>query len=173
VHVSAKDKATGKEQSIRIQASGGLSEADIKKMMRDAEEHAADDKLKRETVDSRNSAEGLINSTEKAMRDLGAKASQSDRVAVERAITDLREALKGTDTADIKTKTNALAQASMKIGEAMYRGAGAGGDASGGGAAGAGGGFGARAEAPEGRKGADGVVDADFEEVDDDKKKRA
>ena len=108
------------------------------------------------------------------MRDLGAKASQSDRVAVERAITELREALKGTDTADIKAKTNALAQASMKIGEAMYRGAGGGGDASSGGAgAGAGGGFGARAEAPEGRKGADGVVDADFEEVKDDKKKRA
>jgi molecular chaperone DnaK len=172
VHVSAKDKATGKEQSIRIQASGGLSEADIQNMMKDAEEHAADDKLKREAVDSRNSAEALINSTEKAMRDLGAKASQSDRVAVERAITELRESLKGTDSADIKAKTNALAQASMKIGEAMYRGSG-GGDAAGGGSAGSGGGFGARTEAPEGRKGADGVVDADFEEVKDDKKKRA
>ena len=173
VNVSAKDKATAKEQSIRIQASGGLSEADIQTMMRDAEEHATEDKAKREAVDSRNSAEGLINATEKSMRDIGAKAAHGDRVAVEKAITDLREALQGTDAADIKAKTNALAQASMKIGEAMYRGAG-GGDAPGPGAGGTpGGGFGSRADAPEGRKADDGVVDADFEEVKDDKKKRA
>ena len=171
VHVSAKDKATGKEQSIRIQASGGLSEADIHKMMKDAEEHAAEDKVKREAVDTRNSAEALINSTEKALRDVGAKAAHGDRVAVERAVTELREALKGTDNADIKAKTNALAQASMKIGESMYRDAG--GDGSGGAGGGSGGGFSSRTEAPEGSKNADGVVDADFEEVKDDKKKRA
>jgi molecular chaperone DnaK len=174
VNVSAKDKATAKEQSIRIQASGGLSEADIHKMMKDAEVHAADDKLKREAVDSRNSAEGLINATEKSMRDIGAKAAHGDRVAVEKAITELREALNGTDSAEIKARTNALAQASMKIGEAMYRGGGGGGDAPGpGGGGNPGGGFGSRAEAPEGRKADDGVVDADFEEVKDDKKKRA
>jgi molecular chaperone DnaK len=168
VNVSAKDKATAKEQSIRIQASGGLSEADIQKMMKDAEAHASEDKIKREAVDSRNNAEGLINATEKSMRDIGAKAAHADRIAVEKAITDLREALQGSDAADIKAKTNDLAQASMKIGEAMYRGA-AGGDGGGN----PGGGFGARTEAPEGKGNQDGVVDADFEEVKDDKKKRA
>jgi molecular chaperone DnaK len=170
--VSAKDKATNKEQSIRIQASGGLSEADIQKMMKDAEEHAAEDKKRRETVDARNEAEHVVNWAEKSLREYGDKASDEEKAAVTQGIAELKEALASDDGEAIKAKVSTLQQAAMKIGEAMYRGAGGG---SGGAGSGPGGGFGSRSEAPEGKgPSGDGVVDADFEEVkDDDKKKRA
>ena len=165
VHVSAKDKATAKEQSIRIQASGGLSDADIKRMMEEADRFKDEDKKKREVVESRNVADAMIHSTEKSMKDLGDKVSAGDKGRVEAAISELREALKSEDVETIKAKTNALTQASMKLGEALYGAQQPGG--AGGPDAGAGGG--------EQKKsgGGENVVDADFEEVKDDKKKSA
>jgi|RhiMethySRZTD1v2_1073278.scaffolds.fasta_scaffold18904_2 molecular chaperone DnaK len=167
VHVSAKDKATSKEQSIRIQASGGLSDADIKRMMDEAERFKDEDKKKREVVEARNSGEALVHSTEKTIKDLGDKISAGDKATVEAAISELKESLKSDDVETIKAKTQALMQASMKLGEALYgaqqAGGGPGGDA-GGGAAG---------EEPKKSGGGDNVVDADFEEVKDDKKKSA
>jgi len=163
VNVSAKDKATNKEQSIRIQASGGLSEDEIEKMVKEAESHAADDKKRRELVDAKNQAEALIHSTEKSIADIGDKVSAEDKTAVESAITELRTALEGEDKDAITAKTEALAQASMKVGEAMYQQSAEqqGGEAPSG-----------ESEAASGES--EGVVDADFEEVDDDdKKKRA
>jgi len=157
VNVSAKDKATGKEQAIRIQASGGLSDADIEKMVKDAEAHAADDKKRRELVEARNQGESLIHSTEKSLSDLGDKANAGDRASVEQAITDLRAALETEDVADIQAKSTVLAQAAMKIGEALYQ-------------AQQGGGEGAEAGAEGEASSNEDVVDADFEEVDDDKK---
>ncbi|HET7084018.1 MAG TPA: molecular chaperone DnaK [Rhizomicrobium sp.] len=157
VSVTAKDKATSKEQQIRIQASGGLSEADIQKMVKDAESHAAEDKKRRELVEARNQADALIHSTEKAMSEHGDKVSAEEKTAIEAAAASLREAVKEDDVDAIKEKTNALAQASMKLGEAMYKAQ----QAEGGGAAQGNG------EAP---KPEDNVVDADFEEVDDNKK---
>ncbi|WP_026789920.1 molecular chaperone DnaK [Pleomorphomonas oryzae] len=151
VNVSAKDKGTGKEQQIRIQASGGLSDADIDKMVRDAEANAAADKERREAVEARNHAEALIHSTEKSLADYGDKVSSSDKSIIENAITDLKAVVDSNDAEDIKAKTNALAQAAMKLGEAMY-------------AAQQGG-----AEEKPGTEG-DDVLDADFEEVKDDKK---
>ena len=121
VNVSAKDKATGKEQQIRIQASGGLSEADIQKMVKDAEANAAEDKKRREAVDAKNHADALVHSTEKALAEHGSKVEESERRAIEDAVSDLKEALKGEDAEAIKAKTNTLAQASMKLGEAMYK----------------------------------------------------
>src|SRR6187397_2869010 len=121
VNVSAKDKGTGKEQQIRIQASGGLSEADIEKMVKDAESHAEDDKKRKAEVEAKNHAEALLHSTEKALAEHGSKVGEADRKAIENAMADLKEALKGADAEAIKTKTNALAQASMKLGEAMYK----------------------------------------------------
>src|SRR5690349_4322876 len=121
VNVSAKDKATGKEQQIRIQASGGLSEADIEKMVKDAEANAAEDKKKRELVEARNHAEALIHTTERTLKDEAAKVPAGEKEAVERAIAELRTAMAGEDAAAIKAKTDALAQAAMKIGEAMYK----------------------------------------------------
>src|ERR671926_325771 len=121
VNVSAKDKATGKEQQIRIQASGGLSEADIDKMVKDAEANAAADKKRREAVDAKNHADALVHSTEKALAEHGSKVADNERRAIEDAVSDLKEALKGSDAEAIKAKTNALAQASMKLGEAMYK----------------------------------------------------
>ena len=121
VNVSAKDKATGKEQQIRIQASGGLSEADIQKMVKDAEANAAEDKKRREAVDAKNHADALVHSTEKALAEHGSKIADTERRAIEDAVSDLKEALKGDDAEAIKAKTNALAQASMKLGEAMYK----------------------------------------------------
>ena len=121
VNVSAKDKATGKEQQIRIQASGGLSEADIQKMVKDAEANAAEDKKRREAVDAKNHADALVHSTEKALAEHGSKVEESERRAIEDAVSDLKEALKGDDAEAIKAKTNTLAQASMKLGEAMYK----------------------------------------------------
>jgi molecular chaperone DnaK len=149
VNVSAKDKATGKEQQIRIQASGGLSEADIQKMVKDAEANAAEDKKRREAVDAKNHADALVHSTEKALAEHGSKVEESERRAIEDAVSDLKEALKGEDAEAIKAKTNTVAQASMKLGEAMYK---------------------QQAEADAKRDAAqDDVVDAEFTEVDDDK----
>jgi molecular chaperone DnaK len=153
VNVSAKDKATGKEQQIRIQASGGLSESDIEKMVKDAEANAAEDKRRREAVDAKNHADALVHSTEKALAEHGSKIEDGDRRAIEDALSDLREALKGDDAESIKAKTNTLAQASMKLGEAMYKQAEAGGAAQ--------------------QAGKDDVVDAEFTEVDDDKNKKS
>src|SRR5246500_498669 len=153
VNVSAKDKGTGKEQQIRIQASGGLSEADIEKMVKDAEANAAEDKKRREAVDAKNHADALVHSTEKALAEHGSKIADTERRAIEDAVSDLKEALKGDDAEAIKAKTNTLAQASMKLGEAMYK---------------------QQAEG-EAAKGAakDDVVDAEFTEVDDDKNKKS
>ena len=149
VNVSAKDKATGKEQQIRIQASGGLSEADIQKMVKDAEANAAEDKKRREAVDAKNHADLLVHSTEKALAEHGSKVEESERRAIEDAVSDLKEALKGDDAEAIKAKTNTLAQASMKLGEAMYK---------------------QQAESDAAKDAAkDDVVDAEFTEVDDDK----
>ena len=149
VNVSAKDKATGKEQQIRIQASGGLSDADIQKMVKDAEANAAEDKKRREAVDAKNHADALVHSTEKALAEHGSKVEESERRAIEDAVSDLKEALKGDDAEAIKAKTNTLAQASMKLGEAMYK---------------------QQAEADAAKDAAkDDVVDAEFTEVDDDK----
>ncbi|AWL92676.1 MULTISPECIES: molecular chaperone DnaK [Bradyrhizobium] len=149
VNVSAKDKATGKEQQIRIQASGGLSEADIEKMVKDAEANAEADKKRREAVTAKNEADGLVHSTEKALAEHGSKVGETERRAIEDAVGDLKEALKGDDAEAIKAKTQTLAQASMKLGEAMYK---------------------QQAEADAKKDAAkDDVVDAEFTEVDDDK----
>ena len=163
VNVSAKDKATGKEQVIRIQASGGLSDADIDKMVKEAEAHAADDKKRKELVEARNHADSLIHTTERTLKENEAKIGAAEKTAAETAIAELKTAMNGDDTAAIKAKTEALAQASMKIGEALYK---SGQDAGGGDAGPTGG-------AEEGQPAGDKVVDADFEEVDDDRKKSA
>ena len=122
VNVSAKDKGTGKEQKIQIQASGGLSEEEIQKMVKDAEANKESDKKKRESVDSRNQADTIIHATEKNLKEHGSKISEAEKKAIETAISDLRNALKGTDTEEVKKKTQALIQASMKLGEAVYKG---------------------------------------------------
>jgi molecular chaperone DnaK len=152
VNVNAKDKATNKEQQIRIQASGGLSEADIEKMVKDAEAHADEDKKRKAQVEAKNHGESLVHSTEKALAEHGSKVSDGDRTAIEDAIADLKEALKGDDSEVIQAKTNALATASMKLGEAIYNQQ----------QAGAAGGEGSAEKK-------DDVVDAEFTEVDDDK----
>jgi molecular chaperone DnaK len=156
VSVTAKDKATSKEQQIRIQASGGLSDADIDKMVKDAEAHAADDKKRREVVEAKNAGESLVHQTEKSLADYGDKVSAADKSAVEAAIASLKTSLEGEDAEAIQAATNALMQASMKLGEAMYKAQQGG-------------------EQAEGeQKPQDDVIDADFREVgDDDKKKRA
>jgi molecular chaperone DnaK len=164
VNVSAKDKGTGKEQQIRIQASGGLSDADIEKMVKDAEAHAAEDKEKRGLVEAKNQGEALVHSTEKSLKDYGDKVAAADKSAIETALADLKSALEGDSADAVKEKTNALAQASMKLGEAMYAASQAG--ATAGDGAGEGGEEAAQAKNED-------VVDADFEEVDDDKKKSA
>jgi molecular chaperone DnaK len=161
VNVQAKDKGTGKEQQIRIQASGGLSEADIQRMVKEAEAHATDDKKRRAFVEAKNQAEALAHSTEKSLKEFGDKVSAEDRTAIENGLSDLKEALKGEDADAIQQKAQTLAQASMKLGEAMYAAQKPGEQP--GGEAGA---------APEGEKKED-VVDAEFTEVDDDKKKSA
>src|ERR1700720_1093157 len=121
VQVSAKDKATGKEQQIRIQASGGLSETDIDRMVREAEQHAAEDKKRREVVEAKNNAAALIHTTERTLTESGDKVPPADREAVQQAIQALKDTLGSDDTAQIKAKTEALAQASMKVGEALYK----------------------------------------------------
>ncbi len=155
VSVTAKDKATNKEQQIRIQASGGLSEADIKKMVQEAEAHAGEDKKRREAVEAKNQADALVHSTEKALGEHGDKVGPEERTAIENAIASLKEAIKGDDAEDIKAKTQALATASMKLGEAMYKAQQAGAAAADAAADGA------------GNKPDDNVVDAEFSEVDD------
>src|SRR5690606_28213798 len=120
VNVSARDKGTGKEQQIRIQASGGLSDADIERMVKDAEAHAAEDKKRKEMAEAKNHADSMIHATEKALSEHGSKIGDNERRAIEDAIASLKEAVKGDDVEDIKAKTNTLAQASMKLGEAMY-----------------------------------------------------
>ncbi len=121
VNVSAKDKGTGKEQKIQIQASGGLSDEEIKNMVKEAEANKETDKKKRESVDSRNQADTIIHSTEKNLKEHGSKISETEKKAIETAISDLRNALKGTDTEEVKKKTQSLIQASMKLGEAVYK----------------------------------------------------
>lgn len=158
VQVSAKDKGTGKEQQIRIQASGGLSDADIEKMVKDAESHAAEDKKRREGVEAKNQAESLIHSTEKSLKDYGDKVSEADRTAISDAIAALKSATEATeaDAEDIKAKTQTLMEVSMKLGQAIYEAQQAEGGAT-------------DASAED-----DNVVDADYEEVkDDDRKKSA
>jgi molecular chaperone DnaK len=162
VSVGAKDKATGKEQNIRIQASGGLSEADIEKMVKEAEAHAADDKRARELAEAKNHGDALIHTTEKAVSEHGSKIGDADRTAIENAIASLKGAIKTDDVEDIKAKTNALGQVSMKLGEAMYKATQGGGDQGGPGAGAAGG---------EPKKD-ENVVDAEFSEVDDNNKKQ-
>ncbi len=119
--MSAKDKATNKEQQIRIQASGGLSESDIEKMVKDAEANAAEDKKRREAVDAKNHADALVHSTEKALAEHGAKVGEPERKAIEDALADLKEALKSDDSEAIKAKSNTLAQASMKLARQCIR----------------------------------------------------
>ena len=121
VNVSAKDKGTGKEQKIQIQASGGLSDEEIKNMVKDAEANKASDKKKRESVDARNQADTMIHSTEKNLKDHGSKISEAEKKAIETAVSDLKNSLKGTDTEEVKKKTQSLIQASMKLGEAVYK----------------------------------------------------
>ncbi len=165
VNVSAKDKATNKEQQIRIQASGGLSDAEIEKMVKDAEANAAEDKKRVGLVEAKNQAEGLIHSTQRTLKDAGDKVPESDKTAIEAAITDLKASIEAGDLEDMQAKTTALMQLSMKMGEAMYKGGGMG-------------------DAPTGeadndhdagddkveRDELDDIMDAEFEEVDDKKK---
>jgi len=158
VNVQARDKATGKEQQIRIQASGGLSESEIQKMVKDAEAHAEEDKKRKAAVEAKNHADALVHSTEKALSEHGAKVGENERRAIETALADLKEALKGDDADAITARMNTLAQVSMKLGEAMYKQADA---------PGAGG-----AEGGPGASKKDDVVDAEFTEVDDDKKNK-
>jgi molecular chaperone DnaK len=158
VNVTAKDKATNKEQQIRIQASGGLSESDIDKMVKDAELHAAEDKSRRELVDAKNHGEAMIHTAEKSLAEYGSKVAESDKSAVESAVAGLRTALEGDDLDAIKARTEDLVQASMKLGEALYKAQGEPGAAPG--------------AAQEGQQ--DDVIDAEFKEVGpDDKKKSA
>ena len=168
VNVGAKDKATGKEQAIRIQASGGLSDADIEQMVKDAEMHAADDKARKEAVETRNQADSLIYTTEKNLAEYGDKVSEEDRAGIEEAIAALRTAMEGEDVEDIGAKSETLAQAAMKLGEAMYKAqqeeeaagqaetAGPGAD-------------------PAAQPGEDDatIVDADFEEVDEERRDKS
>jgi molecular chaperone DnaK len=170
VSVSAKDKATGKEQQIRIQASGGLSDTDIDKMVKDAEAHAEEDKKRRELVEARNQAEALVHTTERTLKESGDKIAAADREAVEAAIREVKTATAGEDVAQIQARTEALAQASMKIGEAMYK-AQQGGSSDAGGGGPADGGAAGGGAAGSGAAGNDKVVDADFEEVDERKKR--
>lgn len=158
MNVSAKDKATGKAQSIVIKASSGLSDDEVDAMVKDAEAHAEDDKKFKELVEIRNKADGLLHATEKSLKDLEGKVQDEEKSAIETAMDELKEALKGTEGAAIEEKTNALSELSSKLAERVYSEAGAGqqaGDAADAGA--------------EAKKEDDSVVDADFEEVDDKK----
>jgi molecular chaperone DnaK len=160
VNVSAKDKGTGKEQKIQIQASGGLSDEEINKMVKEAESNKETDKKKREAVDARNQADTLLHSTEKNLKEHGSKVSDADKKAIEDASANLRNALKGTDVEEIKKKTQDLVQASMKLGEAIYKSQ--------------------QSAKPEDKNNSnkeekkdDNVVDADFEEVKDENKEKS
>jgi molecular chaperone DnaK len=154
VNVGAKDKATAKEQSIRIQANGGLSDADIDRMVKEAEANAAEDKRRKAQVEAKNHADALIHTTEKALAEHGDKVGADDKGAIETALADLKSALEGEDVSAIEAKTQTLAQVSMKLGEAMYKAqAGA-----------------AEAAGASDQPAEEGVVDAEFEDVSDDKK---
>jgi len=167
VQVSAKDKGTGKEQQIRIQASGGLSEDEIKKMVKDAEAHATEDKARREAVEAKNQGEALAHQVDKNLQEHGDKVDAATKGQIEADLNALKSAMEGDDAAAIKSKSEALAASSMKLGEAIYKAQ----------SAQAGGEAGAPPDAdggPQGSAGGDDkVVDADFEEVDDNKKNRA
>ncbi len=167
VNVSAKDKATNKEQQIRIQASGGLSDAEIEKMVKEAEANAVDDKKRKDAVEAKNQAESLIHSTQKTIKDAGDKVPQSDKSAIESSIADLKSSIEAGDAEAITTKTTALMQLSMKLGEALYKGGGAGAEPHSG--------------APDGdheddkdlpRDEFDDVLDAEFTEIDEKNKKK-
>ncbi|MFN4288146.1 MAG: molecular chaperone DnaK [Brevundimonas sp.] len=160
VHVAAKDKATNKEQSIRIQANGGLSDDDIEKMVKEAEANAAADKARKELVEAQNAADSLIHSSEKALAEHGDKVSADDKAAIETALADLKTAREGDNAEDIRARTQTLVQASMKLGEAMYQSQGGAGGAS---------------EAADTAPADDSVVDAEFEDVtpSDDEQKSA
>src|SRR5690554_1818388 len=156
VNVSAKDKATGKEQAIRIQASGGLADDEIERMVKEAEAHAEEDKRRRELVEARNQADSLVHTTEKTLADAGDKVSAAEKSEVESALNDLKAVKDGDDLEAIRSKTEALAQVSMKLGAAMYQQGDAGAQAG--------------ESTAESGPAEEGVVDADFEEVDDNKK---
>ena len=162
VNVSAKDKGTGKEQKIQIQASGGLSEDEISQMVKDAESNKEADKKKREAVDARNQADTLLHSTEKNLKEHGSKVSDADKKAIEDSSANLRNALKGTDIEEIKKKTQDLVQASMKLGEAIYKSQQSSKPESG-----------APKDAKKEDKKDENVVDADFEEVKDENKEKS
>ncbi|MGE5546570.1 MAG: Hsp70 family protein, partial [Solirubrobacterales bacterium] len=155
VNVQAKDKATGKEQQIRIQASGGLSDSDIDRMVKEAEAHAAEDRKRKDAVEARNHADGLVHTTEKNLKEFGDKVPAALKSEIERDVQAVKDVLDSGDAEAIKAKTDALMQSSMKLGEAMYKAQEAAGGAEGAAAA---------------DKGDSSVVDADFEEVDGDKK---
>jgi molecular chaperone DnaK len=159
VNVSARDKATSKEQSIRIQANGGLSEEDIERMVREAESNKADDEKRKAAVEAKNQADAVLHSSEKALAEHGDKVGADDKAAIESAIADLKGVLESGDADELSAKTQALIQASMKLGEAMY--------------AAQQGGEGASAGPEASSDAGDDVVDAEFEEVDDDQKKSA
>ena len=161
VNVSAKDKGTGKEQKIQIQASGGLSDEEIKNMVKDAEANKESDKKKRESVDSRNQADTIIHSTEKNLKEHGSKISESEKKAIESAVSDLKNALKGTDNEEVKKKTQSLIQVSMKLGEAVYKSQQKPGDKS------------SKNKENKGNKDKDNVVDAEVVDPKEDKEKRA
>jgi len=162
VNVNAKDKATGKEQAIRIQASGGLGSDEIEKMVKDAEEHAEEDKQRRALVDARNQAEALVHQTEKSLSELGEKVDPDDKASAEAALEKVKEVVKAEDVEAIQQATQELAQASMKLGEALYKAQEAGQEENADEPA---------AEEPDANSaGGEDVVDADFEEVDDDQK---
>ncbi len=164
VNVSAKDEATGKEQQIRIQASGGLSDDDIDQMVKDAESHAEEDKKRKEMVEARNNADSLVHATEKSMAEHGDVLLAPDKEAIETAIAELKTALEGEDAGEVKAKTESLSQVSMKLGEAIYKASQE-----------------AESEAPADEPAGDGngaadsenVVDADFEEVDEQDKDKS
>ncbi|PIE04352.1 MAG: molecular chaperone DnaK [Spirochaetales bacterium] len=174
VHVSAKDMGTGKEQKIRIESSSGLSEAEIDRMVKEAEANADADKVAKEQAEVRNTADSLVYQSEKAVKDYGDKVSPAEKSAVEGAIADLKKALEGSDIQDIKSKTEALSQASQKLAEEMYKAQAGQGGAPGGNAAGAGPG-GPSADSASGADSASSgpspndVEDADYEVVDEDK----
>jgi len=159
VNVSAKDKGTGKQQQIRIQASGGLSEADIQKMVKEAEAHAAEDKKRRALVEARNQAESLIHLTEKTLAEHGDKLNAADKAAIEKALSDLKSAIGGEDSAQIEARSHALTQASTKLGEAVYATSQP-----------QPGGAGDKPATSQGASGDEKVVDAEFEEVDERKR---
>jgi molecular chaperone DnaK len=166
LNVSAKDKATGKEQKIIIKASSGLNEDEIKRMVRDAEAHAEEDKRFRELVDSRNKADGLIHAVEKSLQSLGDKVDGAERAKVESAVSDLRTALKGEDKAAIDKKAEVLAQASASIAQRAYQA-----EQGAAGAEGAQPGAGPQDPGGGGAAKRDDVVDAEFEEVKDPNRK--